>query len=84
MQLAANHQDLLQWWEAARRGKFDEQKKKDIAMSVYVTWHIWKESRRIFESKAKSASVVAELVKADLELLLLAKGGPDGVSQSVE
>ena len=75
--MAANHHDLATWWEAARCGRIDEQKKKEIAMAIYVIWHIWKErGRRIFEDDKKPAVIVVGLVKADLELLRLAKGMP--------
>jgi hypothetical protein len=40
------------WWNKLRRGKMDETKKREVALSVYTVWHIWKErGRRIFDHK---------------------------------
>ena len=55
----------------------DDQKKCDVTLSVYIIWLIWKErGRRIFQDKMMPAVAVAALIKADLDLLSLAKGGP--------
>jgi hypothetical protein len=40
---------LTAWWKKLTRGKKDERHKKDIMMSAYIIWHIWKErGRRVF------------------------------------
>jgi hypothetical protein len=31
------------WWNKIWHGKADEMKKRDISLSVYTIWHIWKE-----------------------------------------
>jgi hypothetical protein len=63
------------WWNKLRRGQKNELKKREISLSLYIVWHIWKERcRRIFDHKAASPQVVAGLIKADIEALLIAKG----------
>jgi hypothetical protein len=43
-------------------------------MAVYVLWNIWKErGRRIFQNEVLPASGVAKLIRAELELLRLAR-----------
>ena len=76
VQIAATSSSINEWWDKARRGKVDEQKKRDTAMAAYVIWHLWKErGRRIFQDDSASTSTVAGLIRADLDLLLLANGG---------
>ena len=54
----------------------DAQKKLIISLSVYVFWHIWKErGRRIFQGDAKPVSVLASMIKADMELLIIGRAG---------
>jgi hypothetical protein len=49
-------------------------RKRKYAPSVYTFWHIWKErGRRIFQKESKPASVVASLIRSDLDLLELAR-----------
>jgi hypothetical protein len=53
----------------------DDQRRKDISISVYIIWHIWKErGRRIFQEEAMSPNALAGLIRDDIELLELAKG----------
>jgi hypothetical protein len=53
----------------------NEMKKREISLSLYIVWHIWKERcSRIFDQKDASPQVVAGLIKADIEELLIAKG----------
>ena len=63
-----NSTSVNEWW------KEDEQKKQDVALSAYIIWHIWKErGRQIFQNVNASSNAVVGLIKADLDLLLLAK-----------
>jgi hypothetical protein len=71
---------LSAWWKKLRRGHKDDQLKRDISMSVYVIWHIWKErERRIFQNTSMPAVAIVALIKTDLELLNLAKRVSGGV-----
>ena len=73
VQVAFTSTTINGWWSKIRRGNSSDQQKKDISLSLYVFWHIWKErGRRIFEHEALQATVVANLIKADLELFRLA------------
>ena len=77
VQLAASYTSVIEWWEKIRKVKKDEQKKREVTLSIYIIWHIWKErGRRIFQDEMMPALAVAGLIKADLELFWLAKGGP--------
>ena len=40
---AAASNSINDWWELARHGKADEQRKNDITLAIYTIWHIWKE-----------------------------------------
>jgi hypothetical protein len=72
---AATSSTISGWWNKVRRGKTSNRKKTLISVSVYIIWHIWKErGRRIFQSKALTASALAGLIRADLQLLALANG----------
>jgi hypothetical protein len=74
VQIASVSTSISSWWAKLRRGKPSKQKKGDISMSVYAFWHIWKEcGRRIFQSESLSAIVVASLIRADLDLLHMAR-----------
>ena len=58
-----------------KHGQAGTQHKADVAVAIYFFWHIWKErGRRIFQKELMPESVVAGLVRSDIELLLLAKG----------
>jgi hypothetical protein len=72
---AATSSTISGWWNKVRRGKTSNRKKTLISVSVYIIWHIWKErGRRIFQSEALTASALAGLIRADLQLLALANG----------
>jgi hypothetical protein len=46
-----------------------------MTLSICIVWHIWKErGRRIFEQEAMPANALCGIIRADLVLLLLAKG----------
>jgi hypothetical protein len=63
------------WWNKIRRGRITNQRKKDIALSMYILWHLWKErGRRIFQNEFLPAPALASLIRADFELVALAKG----------
>jgi hypothetical protein len=75
VQSAATSSTVCGWWKKVRRGKVDEQRRKEISVAVYIIWHIWKEKgRRIFENESLSAFSLAGLIRADIELLTLGKG----------
>jgi hypothetical protein len=75
--MAARSTTIAAWWKKLRRGKKDNRWKSDISLSVYIIWHVWKErGRRIFQQTSLSPLGVAGLIKADLELLTLARGSP--------
>ena len=79
VQIASSASTIGDWWGKINSGKDDALKKKCVAASVYIIWHIWKErGRRIFQDEAMTASAVAALVRADLELLFLAKDRSGG------
>ena len=72
-QLASSSTTLCAWWEKLRQGKKDDHRKRDISVSVYVFWHIWKErGRRIFQQEEMLPAAIAGLVRADLESVILA------------
>jgi hypothetical protein len=51
------------------------ERKKDISLSIYIMWHIWKErGRRIFQNESMSAPALARLIRADSEMVTLANG----------
>jgi hypothetical protein len=71
---------LTAWWKKLTRGKKDERRKKDIMASAYIIWHIWKErGRRVFQNASLPVLAIVAMIKADLELVSLAKRGPGGV-----
>jgi hypothetical protein len=75
--VAARSTTIAAWWKKLRRGKKDDQWKSDISLSVYIIWHVWKErGRHVFQQVSLSPLGVAGLIKADLELLMLARGSP--------
>jgi hypothetical protein len=75
VQRAGSSTSLRGWWNKVTRQMKDDQKKKDNTLSSYVVWHIWKErGRRIFQHESLTPSVVAGLIRVDLENLVLAKG----------
>ena len=77
VQIAASSNSINEWWDQARKGKADEQKKRHTTLGIYTIWHIWKErGRRIFQDVNATASLVARLVRDDLDLLRLAREGP--------
>jgi hypothetical protein len=39
-QTAASASIVCGWWNKVRRGKLNEQKKIDMAVSIYIVWHI--------------------------------------------
>jgi hypothetical protein len=50
-------------------------------MSAYVIWHIWKErGRHIFQNASIPVSALVAFIKADLELVNLAKRVSGGVT----
>jgi hypothetical protein len=72
---AASSNIVCEWWNKIRRGKMDEHRRKDISLSVYIIWHIWKErGRQIFQAESMTPNVLAGLIRDDIELLNLAKG----------
>ena len=79
VQIANTASTVWEWWGKISRGKEDDQKKKCVVASAYVIWHVWKERGRcIFQDEAMTATAVASLIRADLELLFLAKDRPGG------
>lgn len=55
---------------------FDQLKHRRLTMSVYIIWHIWKErGRRVFQDETMPALALSALVRDDLELLTIARGG---------
>jgi hypothetical protein len=69
------------WWNRIQRGKITEQRKKNISLSIYIMWHIWKESgRRIFQNESMNAPALARLIRADIEMVALAKGVDEGMT----
>ena len=49
VQLALALSTISRWWKKLSLGKQDEERRKEIYMSAYVVWHIWKErGHRIF------------------------------------
>lgn len=73
--MASSSTSLDDWWLKINQGKADEQHKRRVATSVYTIWHIWKErGRRMFQDKSLMANAVAGLIRADLEVLFIAKG----------
>ena len=59
VQLAAAFSSLGDWWSAAGAGKFDQMKHRQITLSVYIIWHIWKErGRRVFQNESLLALAV--------------------------
>jgi hypothetical protein len=75
VRIAATCSTVSTWWNKLRRGKMDETKKREVAVSVYTVWHIWKErGRRIFDHKQLNPQELAGLIRADLAELHLAKG----------
>jgi hypothetical protein len=75
VQVAALSNTVCGWWNKIRRGKMDEHRRKDISLSVYIIWHIWKErGRRIFQDESLPPNVLAGLIRDGIELLNLAKG----------
>jgi hypothetical protein len=74
-QTATSSNTVCGWWNKLRRGKLNEQKRIDMAISIYIAWHIWKErGRRIFQQEAMPASALPGLIRDDLAMLALAKG----------
>jgi hypothetical protein len=68
---------MKNWWSKARRGNTNDQRKKDVSWSVYTFWQIWKErGRRIFHNMQATPEAVAQFIRADLELLGLARETP--------
>jgi hypothetical protein len=66
--------NVYSWWELSRQSGCQSQRMQEISLAVYFIWHIWKERGwRIFQSKEATATGVAALVRADIELLSLAK-----------
>ena len=79
VQIANTASTVWEWWGKISRGKEDDQKKKRVTASAYVVWHVWKErGRRIFQDEVMTATAVASLIRADLELLFLANDRPRG------
>jgi hypothetical protein len=73
--IAASSGTVRGWWNKLRQRRSNERSKREISLSLYVVWHIWKERcRRIFDQEAASPQVVAGLIRSDIEELLLAKG----------
>jgi hypothetical protein len=71
---------LTAWWKKLTRGKKDARHKKDIMASAYIIWHIWKErGRQVFQNASLPVLAIVAMIKADLELVSLAKRGPEGV-----
>uniref|UniRef100_A0ACD5TD80 Uncharacterized protein n=1 Tax=Avena sativa TaxID=4498 RepID=A0ACD5TD80_AVESA len=72
---AARSGSIRTWWKRVRRRERNEQPKKDITVSVYMIWHIWKErGRRIFQDKAVTAITLSGLIRDDIQQLLLGLG----------
>ena len=75
VQLAEAYTSLGEWWAKAGGGKFDLHKHRRLSLSVYIIWHIWKErGRRVFQDEMMPALALSALVRADLELLSIARG----------
>jgi hypothetical protein len=75
VQTAALSSTVWGWWNRIRRGKINNQRKKDISLSIYIMWHIWKErGRRIFQNEYMTAPALASVIRAEFELVVLAKG----------
>jgi hypothetical protein len=72
-QTAASASIVCGWWNKVRRGKLNEQKKIDMAVSIYIVGHIWKErGRRIFQQEAMPACALPGIIRDDLAMLALA------------
>jgi hypothetical protein len=71
---AAQSLTVCGWWNKIRRGQITNQRKKNIALSMYIMWHLWKERcQRIFENEFLTAPALSSLIRADLDLVLIAK-----------
>jgi hypothetical protein len=71
--MASRSQTLAAWWKKLRQGRKDDRHKRDISLSVYIIWHIWKErGRRVFQKVSMPPVAVAGLIRADMDLLHLA------------
>jgi hypothetical protein len=72
---AAQSSTVCGWWNKVRRGRITNQRKKNIALSMYIMWHLWKEQgRRIFQNEFLTAPALASLIRANFDLVALAKG----------
>jgi hypothetical protein len=77
---AAQSSTVCGWWNKVRRGRITNQRKKSIALSMYIMWHLWKERcRRIFEDEFLTAPALASLIRADFDLVLIAKSVNTGM-----
>jgi hypothetical protein len=71
--VASRSQTLAAWWKKLRHGRKDDRHKRDISLSVYIIWHIWKErGRRLFQKVSMPPLAVVGLIRADMDLLQLA------------
>ena len=65
---------IQDWWCKARARPKGSSFQSDIAIAVYIFWHVWKErGRRIFQKEELPAAGVAALVRSDIELLFIAR-----------
>ena len=69
-----NSNSIQDWWSKTSGEASGAQQKMDITVAVYMFWHVWKErGRRIFQNEEMTAAGVATLVRAEVDLLFLAK-----------